>query len=161
MTNALGALIVLVSTNLHRVDIAPALCEHPGCTSGPHSYQATERYTLVSTTWTNTGESWFGHDTEYEVGDGLIVYHPGKSFELLSVTTNTLAAFTRSIAHPSVYRMHTQPGYPVRHGSRWPADQPPLPTLAPAASLMARRSTTTNLPSTLPMAMPNSRRFTQ
>lgn len=159
MTNTLGALLVLTSTNLHRVDFTPSVCDHPGCTSGHHSYRVTERYTLVSTTWTNTGEAWYGHASEAAVGDDLIVYHPGLSFGLLTVTTNTLLSFTRSIAHPSVYRMHTQPGYPVRHGSRWPTDQPPLPTPAPAASLMARRSTTTNLPSTLPLAMPNSRRF--
>lgn len=152
--------MVLISTNLHRVDITPVMCEHPGCAEGWHSYRATERYTVVTTSWTNTGVDWYGHPSEAAVGDGLIVYHPGLSFELLTVTTNTLSTFRRLIAHPSIYRMHTQPGYPVRHGSRWPTDQPPLPTPAPAASLMARRSTTTNLPSTLPVAMPNSRRFT-
>lgn len=131
MTNLLfGALTVLVTTNFVGVSFTPIPCPHPGCAEGHHSFTATERYMIVRDTWAEVVNA---------AGQGI-----GKSRRLYS-DTNDWGSLSHPIAHPAVYFMHTQPGWAVRPGTRWPLDMPPLPPWG-TVELMPRRSSTTNLP---------------
>lgn len=134
MTNALlGMLTVLVTTNFVGVTFTPIPCPHPGCTEGHHSYTATERYIIIRDTWA-------------EVEEAPWKQLPKQNYRLYS-DTNEWGSLSHPIAHPSVYHLHTQPGWPVRPGTRWPLDLPPLPPWEAYERARApRRSSTTNLP---------------
>lgn len=134
MTNALlGMLTVLVTTNFVGVTFTPIPCPHPGCTEGHHSFTATERYMIIRDTWA-------------EVVEAPWKQLPKQNYRIYS-DTNDWGNLSHPIAHPSIYHMHTQPGWPVRPGTRWPLDMPPLPPWETYERARApRRSSTTNLP---------------
>lgn len=125
----LGALTVLVTTNFVGVSFTPIPCPHPGCAEGRHSFTATEKYMIVRETWA-------------EVMDDAWKHGARENYRLYS-DTNEWGSLSHPIAHPSVYFMHTQPGWAVRPGTRWPLDMPPLP---PWEAYEARRGNVTVIP---------------
>lgn len=124
-----GALTVLTTTNFVGVAFKPIPCPHPGCAEGHHSFTATEKYMIVRDTWAEVvNEAWKQVANEnYRI----------------SSDTNDWGSLSHPIAHPAVYFMHTQPGWAVRPGTRWPLDMPPLP---PWEAYEARRRNVTVIP---------------
>lgn len=128
----LGALTVLVTTNFAGVTFAPIPCPHPSCVEGHHSFTATERYMVIRDTW-----------AQLLNGDGT---DSGFNKRIYS-DTNAWGSLSHPIAHPAAYHLHTQPGWPVRPGTRWPLDMPPLPPWEAYERARApRRSNAAKLP---------------
>lgn len=127
-----GAIDVLVTTNFTGVTFAPIPCRHPGCAEGHHSFTATERYQVVRDTWANIVDA-----SGIPTGENKRIFSD----------TNDWGQLSFELAHPSVYRMHTLPGWPVRPGTRWPEDKPPLPPWERQSSVaVPRRSNAAMLP---------------
>lgn len=137
LTNILGAITVITTTNLMEVDFRPIACRHPGCGEW-HEYHAIERYVLVRKTWAAV---------EGSVPPSQVLLHS---------TTNDYRAVTNTVESPAVYQMHTRPGE-IYEGNRMSVrkdlGRPPLPgpVPTPRAQLvnLPRRGNTTNLPSDL------------
>lgn len=162
LTNiVLGAVTVITTTNFWRVEFKPLPCEHPGCDSSPHGFAAIERYVTVRATWAESDRRHVPPDADGVTRDhGWVIAPPSTNSFLLSTESHELLSLTKTIAHPSVYYMHTRPGWPVRPGTRWKSEAPPMPSAPSAVGLQRRRSTTTNMPSDFAVpALPGSRRF--
>lgn len=128
----LGAVTVLTTTNFMGVyflrDWDPTKMDN-------HSYRAVENYSLVRQTFAESMDAPNGQ-------------------QLLSSTTNHFRSVTNTVDHPTVWYMHTEPGWVVRPGLRHkPATLPLLPGIA---EKMPRKGSMTNQPGDL---TPVAKRF--